>query len=119
MSNDILASLLIRISADTAKFGEGVKRAQSQLSSFTSSVQKMAGAVGASFGAMQAFQVLGDAVNTIKDFEKEMSTVKAITGATDDEFKQLKKSALDLGASTRYTSKQVAELQVEYGRLGF
>jgi hypothetical protein len=119
MSNDILASLLVRISADTATFGQGVARAQTQLASFTSQVSKMAGQVGLAFGAFQAFSVVKSAVKSITEFEKELSTVRAITNATDDEFKKLKKSALDLGASTRYTSKEVAGLQVEYGRLGF
>jgi hypothetical protein len=119
MSNDILASLLIRISADTAKFGEGLNRATGQLSSFTSQISKMAGQVGLAFGAFQAFSIVKSAVDSIADFEHEMQTVKAITGATGKEFQALKKDALALGASTKFTAKEVAGLQVEYGRLGF
>jgi hypothetical protein len=119
MANSILANLLIKISANSADLTKGLKQSQNQVQSFIGSVQKMAGQIGLAFGAFQAFDIVKGAVSSIMEFEKELSTVRAITGATDKEFQQLKRSALDLGASTKYTSTQVAQLQVEYGRLGF
>ncbi len=56
---------------------------------------------------------------TFADFEQSMAKVKAVSGATGDEFKKLEKLALDLGASTRFTASQVAELQLNYSKLGF
>lgn len=53
------------------------------------------------------------------EFEKSMSQVKAISGATADEFKQLEGDAKRLGASTAFTATQVAQLQTEYSKLGF
>jgi hypothetical protein len=118
-TNAILAKMAVMISANTAEFNTALQRSQNQFASFTNNIQKLAGAVGVSFGAFQIFGVVKDAINSIKDFEHELSVVKAITGATGSEFKALRKSALDLGGSTKYTAQQVASLQVEYGRLGF
>src|SRR5688572_16511060 len=118
-TNSILGRLAVIISANTAEFAKALQGVQGQLTTFTSSVTEMGSSVGIAFGAFQAVGVVKNAINVIADFEHQMSVVKAITGATGKEFEALEKSALDLEASTRYTSKQVAELQAEYGRLGF
>lgn len=56
---------------------------------------------------------------TLMDFEKQMSTVKAVSGATDAEFKKLEASAKALGASTKFTATEVGMLQEEFAKLGF
>jgi len=48
-----------------------------------------------------------------------MANVKAITGATEEEFQKLEKSAKELGATTQFTAKEVGQLQEEYAKLGF
>lgn len=53
------------------------------------------------------------------DFESQMSRVKAISGATGEEFKQLEDAALDLGASTAFSAKEVAEAQESMASAGF
>ena len=52
-------------------------------------------------------------------FEKTMSNVRAISGATGEEMKALEKNARDLGATTVFTATQVGELQTEFAKLGF
>jgi len=52
-------------------------------------------------------------------FEQEMANVKAISGATSDEFEILRQSAERLGATTKFTATQVAQLQTEFSKLGF
>lgn len=42
------------------------------------------------------------------DFEKGMSAVRALTGATNEEFKQLSQTAKDLGASTVFSASEVS-----------
>ena len=59
------------------------------------------------------------AVKTFADFEQAMAKVNAISGATDIQFKKLEESALALGRSTRFTSAEVANLQLNYSKLGF
>lgn len=57
--------------------------------------------------------------NVFKNFEFEMSKVKAVSGATAEEFAMLSKNAKDLGASTMFSAREVAQLQTEFAKLGF
>jgi TP901 family phage tail tape measure protein len=58
-------------------------------------------------------------ITTFSDFESQMSAVKAISGATEKEFKKLESSAKRLGSTTVFTATQVGKLQEEFARLGF
>lgn len=53
------------------------------------------------------------------DFEKGMSEVKAVTGATEQEFEQLRQKAIDLGASTSFSSQEVAAAMTEMAKAGW
>lgn len=53
------------------------------------------------------------------DFDSQMSRVKAISGATGQEFNKLRDSALDLGAKTSYSAKEVAFAQENMASAGF
>ena len=46
---------------------------------------------------------------TFTDFTTGMSNVKALSGATDEEFRQLTATAADLGATTKFTAAQASE----------
>jgi TP901 family phage tail tape measure protein len=50
-----------------------------------------------------------DLVTTFNGFEKGMSAVRALTGATDEEFLLLKQTAKDLGAETAFSATQASE----------
>ena len=52
------------------------------------------------------------------DFEKAMSGVQAITGATGTEFEKLRETAIDLGATTAFSSGEVAEAMTEMAKAG-
>ena len=86
----------------------------------TKSFGKMAaGVLGAVAAFKQINQILANSLRAFRDFEFQMAKVKAITGANRTEFLQLSKSAQELGRSTFFTAQQVAELQTNYGKLGF
>lgn len=74
-------------------------------------------------GAVQAFRTINkfvaQSIRTFRDFEFQMAKVKAITGSSTDDFLKLSKTAEDLGRSTFFTAQQVAELQTNFGKLGF
>ncbi len=59
------------------------------------------------------------AANMGMEFEAQMSRVKAISGATGDEFKQLNDLAIKLGADTVFSSKQAAEGMENLASAGF
>ena len=59
------------------------------------------------------------AVRTLATFEQSMSTVRAITGATQAQFMALREEASRLGATTRFTASQAAEGMTFLARAGF
>lgn len=119
MSNSILAKMAVLISANTAAFDRNLKQSESAFARFTTSINRAGNTFGLAFGGVAAFQGLKYGLGIIQDFEHRMSEVKAITQASDGEFKKLRDSALELGKSTKFSAEQVAGLQVEFGKLGF
>ena len=86
----------------------------------TKSFTKLASQIAAATLAYQAMsKVVSSVVGTFKSFEFQMAKTRAITGANDAEFKKLSESAKELGRTTFFTASQVAELQTNYGKLGF
>lgn len=70
--------------------------------------------IGQTFlGAIRQFQ------NTIKDFESANANLAAILGTTRDRITDLTDDAKRLGAATKYTASEVANLQTELAKLGF
>ncbi len=64
-------------------------------------------------------QALVSMIGTFTEFEFTMAKVKAVSGATNDEFKMLSNSAQELGRSTFFTAAEVANLQLNLSKLGF
>jgi hypothetical protein len=60
-----------------------------------------------------------DAVKTNTLFSKGMSEVKAITGATSSDFKELYSNAITLGQTTAKSAVEISKLQKEFAKLGF
>jgi len=58
-------------------------------------------------------------IGTFTEFEFVMAKVKAVSGATPEEFEKLTKAAEDLGRSTFFTASEVANLQLNLSKLGF
>lgn len=73
---------------------------------------QMAGAAGIGFG-------IYDAVKGYMDFEQEMSAVKAISGATEDEFQRLTDAAMKMGAETKFSAKESAQALEYMGMAGW
>ena len=78
-----------------------------------------AGILGAVAAFRQINQMVGGAIKSFRDFEFQMAKVKAVTGASEKDFKKLSNTAKELGRSTFFTAQQVAELQTNFGKLGF
>ena len=81
---------------------------------------KGAAAIGVIVGAFRMVsRVISSVVTTFSEFEFVMSKVNAVSGATDDQFKALTKTAEELGRTTFFTATQVGELMLNYSKLGF
>lgn len=119
MASSILARMAVIIDGQTASFNKAMAQSQGQLAGFQKSIGAVSATLLATFGTAALFNGISDAVGIMADFERTMSEVKAITGATGAEFKALERDALQLGASTKFTATEVGQLQIAFGRLGF
>ena len=70
-------------------------------------------AIGALIGG------LGSVIGKSAEFEKGLSTLEAVTGASSSEMERLSKLAKKLGSTTAFTATQVLELQTNLAKLGF
>jgi TP901 family phage tail tape measure protein len=89
-----------------------LNRIQGVADGVTSSIKRMLGILG---GAA----VLRQTVSALATFEQTMSSVKAVSGATGDEFELLRKKAKDLGSSTRFGATEAATALLELSKAGF
>ena len=62
---------------------------------------------------------VGTAVKTTADFDAQMSKVQAISGATSDEFAQLRDKAREMGANTKYSATEAGEAFEYMGMAGW
>ena len=114
------------------KAGKGAKGAAGGIGALGAAATAATGAIGrmtaallanpftaiaaAIAGAVSAFRTI---ISTSSEFEFQMDKVAAVTGATTDQMVMFKKEAMRLGAATEYTATQVAQLQLEFSKLGF
>lgn len=113
-----LSSINLRFFANIAPLVTGLNKAERALDKAGRQMQatgkKLTMQLTAPIAGMGAI-----AVNTFQAFELQMAKVKAVSGATADEFQALEADAKRLGASTIFSASQVAELQTEFAKLGF
>ncbi|MEA1951480.1 MAG: phage tail tape measure protein, partial [Planctomycetota bacterium] len=99
------------------KLSRGLQRASGRLKSWGASMQSMGTRMIAVSAAMAL--PLSLVTRSFADFDDQMRTVKAVTGATGKDFDMLTAKAKLLGRTTSYTASQVAAGMVEAGRAGF
>jgi hypothetical protein len=110
--------VLAKIKGLTAGIGTGFSAAAGGVRAFaTALISSGVGAFVVAAGSLVA--LLGKAINTSKDFEKALSGLKAITGASSEEMSALADNAKELGRTTAFTASQVVQLQTEFSKLGF
>lgn len=113
-----LSSLNFRLTANIAPFRKGLNKAERSMDKMGRKMQQTGKNLSMKLTA--PLVALGAvSFNVFKGFEAEMSKVKAVSGATAEEFEALSQNAKDLGASTMFSASQVAELQTEFAKLGF
>jgi len=118
MASKAIGFLNFKFGADLSGFERAMNKAQKKLKKFGTQLQK----TGKNMTMGLTLPIVGLGVASIKtfaDFEQGMLKVKAISGATNSEFKALTESAKELGSTTMFTASQVAELQLNLSKLGF
>lgn len=66
-------------------------------------------ALGVGFATFKVAGFLSDAVKGASDFEQQLATVQAVSGATVEQMDRIKEASVELGKSTRYNATQAAE----------
>lgn len=99
------------------KLTAGLKKAQAQLRAFGDGVK----AIGVEMVKVSAAVAAPFAASTMvfAGFEQEMARVRALTGATGDDFAALEKEARRLGEMTVFSARQAAEAMSFFALAGF
>ena len=119
MADSVLARMAVIFSGDTTRLSQSIKSGEKDLLSLKKTISSVGAALGIGLGVGALISGFKSAAGIMSDFERTMSEVAAITGATGPEFKALGDDALRLGQASKFTATQVGQLQVAYGRLGF
>lgn len=118
---------------DITGFLNGLKTAQSEAQNTLQTIEQKAGSQLQGFG--KTLSGIGDkmtlgittplvgvataGLKVATDFEKAMSNVQAISGATGSEFEALRDEAIQLGADTAFSSGEVADAMTEMAKAGW
>lgn len=109
------------LSVDGKEFQVGIKQAQKSLDGFSGNFSKGFAKIPKVMAAVGT-AVTGAFAGAIKigsDFEAQMSRVQAISGATGEEFEQLRQQAIDLGADTAFSASEAAQGMENLAAAGF
>ena len=116
-------NIVIRLMADTASYEAAMTRAGSTAKTVASGMENtgrksalIASGMTTAGLAVAAFGVA--AVKMAADFDQQMSTVQANTGATSAQMDQLRAAAIEAGASTVYSATDSADAINDLGKAG-
>ena len=99
---------------------KGAEEKTKKVDSSLTDLAKKAGLVTVAFmGAGKLVDAFKGATRVGAEFEQNIKNLSVIAGATGGKLKQLEQSALKLGGSTKFTASEVANLQIEFSKLGF
>lgn len=136
LANKYAKEAAVHFGKDSAQFRKAAASARSykkeldRISMGTDS-SKIKGGIGGSIVGVATKRILplvaigaaakgiSNATGALVSFEKTMSQVKAVTGATEQEMADLELTAKMVGSSTPKTATDVAKLEVELSKLGF
>jgi len=76
-------------------------------------------AAGIGLALDQISQALISSIKLFADFTNQVAILQAVSGASADEVAKLRDRALELGETTQFTASQVAQLQINFARVGF
>lgn len=103
-----IAALSVKVGYDDSEVQSGAARTSQTVSGLGSSIQSAMGA--ATLGAVAALGAgLVASTKTAMDFEKQMSAIGAVAGATTGEMKQLSDLTLQLGKDTSFSATEAAK----------
>ena len=116
-----------QVMAMPGQVGGAVGRAGRQVSQFENTLSRSTGRQKEAFdrlgrsGTVMAVGLVGGfalATKASMDFDRQMSAVKSVAGATSAQLGQLRQAALDAGRTTAYSATQAAKAEEELAKAG-
>ncbi len=130
MSTEV-ASAYVSITAKTAGLTSGLAAADAKVRSFSKSADQAATRAGGAFDRMSRGMKVGvgvgaaavvagfaSAVKVAASFEQQLSQLRAVSGANARDMNRMRDAALDYGASTKFSAREVAAAQIELAKAG-
>mgnify|MGYP003632841550 CR=1 FL=1 len=108
----------INVVINPARAKSGARQVEKSLDRLNGKANNLGASLRRALGFLGAGLLARKAIGTLANFSQEMSTVAAITNATEKEFAALEERAISLGTNTRFTATQAAEGLTELGRAG-
>lgn len=102
-------TVTVRLIADINQYTRGMRQAANNTSQLAGMGAKVGTALVAGFAIAAA---------SAAKFDKSMSNVRAVSGASAAQMTKLRDAALDAGKSTAYTASQAADAEAELARAG-
>tara|TARA_R100000541_G_scaffold55415_1_gene64288 strand:+ start:787 stop:4581 length:3795 start_codon:yes stop_codon:yes gene_type:complete len=97
----------------------GLEKQKINIGNYGSAVGKVTGALKRMVGAFAIFNLIKNSFKVVKEFEQSQANLASVLGVNINEMKGLTEQAKELGATTTFTASQVAELALEFAKLGF
>jgi TP901 family phage tail tape measure protein len=107
----------VELFTENSRFVRGLRLAENRLKAFG----RRASQIGKQMLLVSAVMAtpLAMATRTFANFEDQMLSVRAVTGAVGQEFDRLNEQAKQLGRTTSFTAAEVAGGMLSLGRAGF
>lgn len=121
----VIGALRAELSAAVAQFEKDLGKAADAVGRFSQRFQKIGqnmSSVGRSMSLRVSAPVAafgGLVLKVAGDFEMAMNQVKAVSGATGDEFEKLREQAKELGATTQFSASDAANAMNFLAMAGF
>jgi TP901 family phage tail tape measure protein len=120
LTSQLIVSLIDRVTSPARGVAATVERLQDAQRRNNAQMDEMRGRmVDAAAMAYALARAVGSPVQVAADFETAMNRVTALSGATGEQFDQLRQQALELGRTTQYTASQAGDAMGFLAMAGF
>lgn len=103
----------VAIVGDASSLQSAFGKAQNSASTFGPTLTKGLGLAFAGLGV-----AIGDSIRVASSFEQQLANLNAVANPTAKQFTALREAALDFGAKTTFSARQVADAETELAKAG-
>ena len=114
-----MADFRIVVTIDPTQAQRGSQQVTRSLQRVGNQADRTRGLIVRAFAFTTVIFAVRSLVGTLATFEQSMATVRAITGANEEQFRALREESLRLGATIRFTATQASEGATFLARAGF